>query len=93
MNICRYITCNESLSLVHLVIWNLITVKPLLYGAFIIIDAPEWEIKLSYPSDRRKRRSHNIYVSGYFPHNPNHTMFTLYNISDPNMRVLQVKLI
>jgi len=92
MNICRYITGTESLSLSHIMIWNSIAARPPIYGVFILIDAPEWGIKLSYPNDRRKKRSHHIYVDSYSQKTFGYTEFNLYYITDLNMWVLKVKL-
>ena len=92
MNICRYITGNETLFLSRIMIWNSIVASPPPYGALIIIDAPEWCIELSYPSDLRRKRSHEIYVTGYSQGDFSYTSFTLYYITNPNMRKLKVVL-
>ena len=92
MNICRYITGNEILFLSRIMIWNSIVVNPPPYGAFLIIYAPEWAIKLKYPGDLRRKRSHDIYVISYFSDSLTHNEFASYYITDPNMRKLKVVL-
>ena len=92
MNVCRYITGIESLFFSHIIIWGSITIGPFVYGLILVVEAPEWHIQLGYPSDMRRTRSHEIYVISPFPNKFSDTKFSLYYLSKPNMRVLEVEL-
>jgi len=90
VNICRYITSTENLYFSHIMMWGSITVGHFVYGLILVVEAPEWHIQLGYPSDMRRTRSHEIYVTSPFPNKFSDTKFTFYYLSKPYMRVLEV---
>ena len=91
MNVCRYITGIENVYLSHIVMWGSITVNAPVYGMVLAVEAPSWDIELGYPSDMRRTRSHEIYVTSSSVHKFSYTKFTLSYLAKPNMRILGVE--
>jgi hypothetical protein len=90
VNVCRYITGIENLYTFQPMMWGNIGVFGPSFGHIFSVKAAGNGIELNYPGDRRRTRSHEIYVTSHPAAEMNYTRVWFYYIARPNIWILEV---